>query len=148
MRRLSTRHSVSVRPGRTTLNRQAGWFVVIGVASTAGQALLYWLLRHWASPPVANLASLLAVTVLNTEANRRLTFRGSPVRALRAHLAAGGLFVVAYLVTTGTVLVFRHYRPTASPAAEALVLVTSFALMTVVRFSLLRLVVFGPRRRV
>jgi putative flippase GtrA len=148
VRRLSTRHSVSVRPGRTTLNRQVGWFVVIGVASTAGQALLYWLLRPWAAPPVANLASLLAVTVLNTEANRRLTFRGSPVRALRAHLAAGGLFVVAYLVTTGTVLLFRHYRPTASPAAEALVLVTSFALMTVVRFSLLRLVVFEPRRRV
>ncbi|MFF9768354.1 GtrA family protein [Streptomyces sp. NPDC014636] len=147
MRRLSTRHRASVRPGRTTLNRQAGWFVVIGVASTAGQALLYLLLRHWATPPVANLASLLAITVLNTEANRRLTFRDSPVRALRAHLAAGVLFVLAYVVTTGAVLLFRRSRPTALPASEALVLVTSFALMTVLRFALLRLVVFGHRRR-
>lgn len=135
------------RPGRAPLTGQVGWFVAIGVASTMAQALLYWLLRHWAAPPVANFASLLAVTVLNTEANRRLTFRGSPVRAVRAHLAAGALFVLAYLVTTGAVLFFRQYRPTASPAAETLVLVPSFALVTVARFTLLRLVVFGHRHR-
>ncbi|MYX95232.1 hypothetical protein GT045_10510 [Streptomyces sp. SID486] len=146
MRRLSTLRGGSGRAGRGTLPGQVGWFVVVGVASTAGQALLYWLLRHWASPPAANLASLLPVTVLNTEANRRLTFRGTPVPALRAHLAAGALFVLAYLVTTGTVLLFRRCRPAASPAAEALVLVASFALVTVVRFALLRLVVFGRRR--
>lgn len=134
MRRLSARRSASAQPGRTTLTRQVGWFAAIGIASPAGQTLLYWALRHWAPPPVANLASLLAVTVLNTEANRRLTFRSSPVRAAQAHLAAGGLFVVAYLVTTGSVLLFRHYRPTASPAAETLVLVPSFALVTVLRF--------------
>lgn len=116
---------------------------MIGVASTAGQALLYWLLRHGAAPPVANLASLAVITVLNTEANRRLTFRGSPVGVLRAQLAAGALFVLAYLVTTGLVLLFRHVRPHASPAAETCVLVAGFALVTVLRFTVLRLVVFG-----
>ncbi|MDF3291535.1 hypothetical protein [Streptomyces silvisoli] len=85
--------------------------------------------------------------MLNTEANRRLTFRGSPVRVLQAHLAAGGLFVLAYLVTSGAVLLFRHYRPTASPAAETLVLAPSFALVTVVRFAVLRMVVFRRRHR-
>ncbi|BDH05216.1 MULTISPECIES: GtrA family protein [Streptomyces] len=143
MRRFSTRRQISTGPGRATLPAQAGWFVVIGVASTAGQALLYWLLRHGASPPVANLASLAVITVLNTEANRRLTFRGSPVGVLRAQLAAGALFVLAYLVTTGLVLLFRHVRPHASPAAETCVLVAGFALVTVLRFTVLRLVVFG-----
>lgn len=147
VRRPSARHSASDRPGHATLTRQAGWFAVIGVASTAGQALLYWGLRHWSPPLVANLASLGVVTVLNTEANRRLTFRGSPVRAVRAHLVAGVLFVLAYLVTSGAVLLFRHYRPTASPARETLVLVPSFALVTVVRFTLLRLVIGGGHRR-
>ncbi|MFK0025077.1 GtrA family protein [Streptomyces sp. NPDC090798] len=147
MRRPSARHSASDRPGHATLTRQAGWFAMIGVASTAGQALLYWGLRHWSPPLVANLASLGVVTVLNTEANRRLTFRGSPVRAVRAHLVAGVLFVLAYLVTSGAVLLFRHYRPTASPARETLVLVPSFALVTVVRFTLLRVVIGGGHRR-
>ncbi|MFF7964796.1 GtrA family protein [Streptomyces sp. NPDC007903] len=145
MRRFSTERKTFTGTGGTTLTVQAGWFVAIGVASTAGQALLYWSLRHGASPPVANLASLAVVTVLNTEANRRLTFRGSPAGVLRAHLAAGALFVLAYLVTTGAVLLFRHLRPHASPAAETWVLVVGLALVTVLRFTLLRLVVFGHR---
>ncbi|MGW0951486.1 GtrA family protein [Streptomyces sp. NPDC002545] len=146
MRRLSARRGAAARLGRTALTREVSWFVVIGVASTVAQALLYWVLRHWSPPILANFASLLVVTVLNTEANRRLTFRGSAVRVLRAHLAAGGLFALAYLVTSGAVLLFRHYRPTASPAAETLVLAPSFALVTVVRFTVLRMVVFGRRR--
>ncbi len=145
MRRLSAWRSASTRPGRTALTREVFWFVVIGVASTVAQALLYWVLRHWSPPILANFVSLLVVIVLNTEANRRLTFRGSVVGALRAHLAAGGLFVLAYLVTSGAVLLFRHYRPTASPAAETLVLAPSFALVTVVRFTVLRMAVFRRR---
>ncbi|MET8645006.1 GtrA family protein [Streptomyces sp. NPDC004675] len=147
MRRLTAQHSASTRPGRPALTREVFWFVVIGVASTGAQASLYWVLRHWSSPILANFASLLVVTVLNTEANRRLTFRGSAVRALQAHLAAGGLFVLAYSITSGAVLLFRHFRPTASPAAETLVLAPSFALVTVVRFTVLRMVVFRHRHR-
>ncbi|MEU7380460.1 MULTISPECIES: GtrA family protein [unclassified Streptomyces] len=147
MRRLNARHSAAARPGRTALTREVFWFVVIGVASTVAQASLYWVLRHWSPPVLANFASLLVVTVLNTEANRRLTFRGSAVRVLQAHLAAGGLFLLAYLITSGAVLLFRHYRPTASPASETLVLAPSFALVTVVRFTVLRVVVFRRRQR-
>ncbi|MGN5380756.1 GtrA family protein [Streptomyces lasalocidi] len=147
MRPSSAWRSASTRPGRTALTREVFWFIVIGVASTVAQALLYWVLRHWSPPILANFASLLVVTVLNTEANRRFTFRRSPLRALRAHLAAGGLFVLAYLVTSSAVLLFRHYRPTASPEAETLVLAPSFALVTVVRFTVLRMVVFRRRHR-
>ncbi|MEZ7005140.1 GtrA family protein [Streptomyces sp. AD55] len=130
---------------RPPWSREVGWFVVIGVASTAGQAVLYWLLRAWWPPAAANLASLLVLTVLNTEANRRLTFRHAEASAARAHLGAGGLFLLGLLVTSGAVLAFRYAVPEASPAAEALVLAVTSVLVTVVRFTVLRLAVFrGP----
>ncbi|MDF3292492.1 hypothetical protein [Streptomyces silvisoli] len=50
-------------------------------------------------------------SLINAEANRRITFRRYPIRAVRAHLAASGLFVLAYLTTSGAVLIFRHFRP-------------------------------------
>lgn len=128
-------------------SRQVGWFVAIGVVSTAGQALLYWALRLWWPPAAANLVSLLVLTVLNTEANRRLTFRRAATRPARAHLGAGGLFLLGYLVTSGAVLWFAHTRPGASPAAETMVLAGTSVAVTVVRFVVLRLAVFrGPGR--
>ncbi len=127
-------------------SRQVGWFVVIGVLSTAVQAVLYWGLRVWWPPAVANLVSLIVLTVLNTEANRRLTFRHAGAGAARAHLGAGGLFLLGYLVTSGAVLWFRHVEPGASAAAETAVLAVTSVGVTVVRFVVLRLAVFrGPR---
>ncbi|MEW2401874.1 glycosyltransferase [Streptomyces sp. NPDC046862] len=127
---------------RSGLSWEVVCFAAIGVASTAGQALLYWLLRGWWPPALANLVSLLVLTLLNTEANRRLTFRHSTVRPARAHLGAGGLFVLGYLVTSGAVLWFRHADPGASPAAETAVLAAASVMVTVVRFTVLRSAVF------
>ncbi|MBH5334913.1 glycosyltransferase [Streptomyces pactum] len=134
-------------PHRSTLSWELGCFVVIGVASTAGQALLYWLLRSLWAPALASLVSLFVLTVLNTEAQRRLTFRHSATPALRAHLGAGGLFLLGYLVTTGAVLGFKELDPDASAAAEATVLAVSSAVVTVVRFTVLRVAVFRSARR-
>jgi putative flippase GtrA len=135
-------------PRRRAWSREVGWFVAIGIVSTVGQALVYWLLRAWWPPVVANLVSLLVLTVLNTEANRRLTFRHSPVRPARAHLGAGGLFLLGCLVTSGAVLWLRHVDPGASPAAETVVLTGTSVVVTAVRFAVLRLAVFrGPRHR-
>ncbi|WP_234393120.1 GtrA family protein [Streptomyces pactum] len=133
---------------RTVRSREVGWFVAIGIVSTVGQALLYWVLRLWWPPAAANLVSLLVLTVLNTEANRRLTFRHTAAGAVRAHLGAGGLFLLGYLVTSGAVLWFRHAEPGASPAAETGVLAAASVAVTVVRFVVLRLAVFrGPAGR-
>ncbi|MDG9725043.1 MULTISPECIES: GtrA family protein [unclassified Streptomyces] len=133
---------------RTMWSREVGWFVAIGVVSTAGQALLYWALRLWWPPAAANLVSLLVLTVLNTEANRRLTFRHAAAGPARAHLGAGGLFLLGYLFTSGAVLWFKHAQPAASPAAETGVLAATSVAVTVVRFVVLRLAVFGsPARR-
>lgn len=133
---------------RGVLSWEVGCFLAIGVVSTVGQALLYWLLRGWWTPAVANLVSLFVLTVLNTEANRRLTFRYSTTPPARAHLGAGGLFVLGYLVTSGAVLWFKWLDPGASPAAETAVLATASVAVTGVRFAVLRLAVFaGPRSR-
>ncbi|MCT9082381.1 bifunctional glycosyltransferase family 2/GtrA family protein [Streptomyces fulvoviolaceus] len=132
---------------RSQLAWQVGCFVGIGIASTVGQALLYWLLRGWWQPAMANFVSLLVLTLLNTEANRRLTFRYSAdgIGAGRAHLGAGALFVLGYLVTSAAVLLFRDAVPDASAAAETLVLAVSSVLVTGVRFLVLRLAVFRRR---
>ncbi|GCB43301.1 bifunctional glycosyltransferase family 2/GtrA family protein [Streptomyces sp. NL15-2K] len=129
---------------RSQLAWQISCFVLIGMASTAGQALLYWLLRGWWQPAAANFVSLLVLTLLNTEANRRLTFRYSAdgVSAGRAHLGAGALFVLGYLITSAAVLLFRDAVPDASAAAETLVLAASSVLVTGIRFLVLRLAVF------
>ncbi|GAA2585774.1 MULTISPECIES: GtrA family protein [Streptomyces] len=133
---------------RAVWSREVGWFVAIGVVSTGGQALLYWVLRLWWPPAVANLLSLLVLTVLNTEANRRLTFRHAATKPTRAHLGAGGLFLLGYLLTSGAVLWFTHRHPDASPAAETAVLAATSLAVTVVRFVVLRLAVFrGPEGR-
>jgi putative flippase GtrA len=128
--------------GRDRLTWEIGCFVAVGAASTLGQAVLYWLLRMWWPPAVATFVSLALLTVLNTEASRRLTFRGSATAPGRAHIGAGVLFVVAYLVTSGAVLAFRHTRPGASVTAETAVLVAASLLVTAARFVVLRSVVF------
>ncbi|KUN89176.1 bifunctional glycosyltransferase family 2/GtrA family protein [Streptomyces griseoruber] len=134
--------------GRGVLSWEVGCFIAIGVVSTVGQALLYWLARGWWTPAVANLVSLFVLTVLNTEANRRLTFRHSSTAPARAHLGAGGLFVLGYLVTSGAVLWFKWLDPGASPSAETAVLAAASVAVTGVRFATLRLAVFaGPRSR-
>ncbi|MFF5497809.1 glycosyltransferase [Streptomyces aquilus] len=133
---------------RAQLTWQVSCFALIGILSTAGQALLYWLLRGWWPPAAANFVSLLVLTLFNTEANRRLTFRhvAQGVGAGRAHLGAGALFVVGYLITSGAVLLFRDAVPDASAAAETRVLAVSSVLVTGIRFLVLRLAVF--RRRI
>ncbi|MFE2216221.1 glycosyltransferase [Streptomyces canus] len=128
--------------GRGVLSWEVGCFIAIGIASTIGQALLYWLLRGWWQPAAANLVSLLILTVLNTEANRRLTFRKAETRPVRAHLGVGALFVLGYLVTSGAVLWFKHTDPGASAAAETAVLAAASVAVTAVRFAVLRLAVF------
>lgn len=131
--------------GRSRLTWEIGCFIAVGIASTIGQAALYGLTRLWWPPAAATLVSLAVLTVLNTEASRRLTFRGSGTPAARAHLGAGALFAFGYLVTSGAVLLFRHAVPTASVPAETVVLTTASLAVTAIRFIVLRLLVFRRR---
>lgn len=86
------------------LGRQAGRFAVIGVVSTLAYVVLYGLLRSVEPAAVANALALVATTIGNTAANRRLTFgvrgRGALVHD---HLAGLAAFGVALLITTGSI---------------------------------------------
>ncbi|WP_233359041.1 bifunctional glycosyltransferase family 2/GtrA family protein [Thermomonospora amylolytica] len=142
----SAEHPDAVPGSGSFLLWELGCFALIGVFSTVGQALVYWLLRPALSAPLANLVSLVILTVLNTEANRRLTFRGSTAGAGRAHLGAGALFLVGYAVTSVAVLLFQRLVPDASYAAEAVVLAVTSVLVTALRFAVLRTAVFRRSR--
>ncbi len=74
-----------------------------------------------------------------------MTFRGSGTSRGRAHLGSGALFLLGYLATSGAVLLFTRLDPGASVVAETAVLVATSLLVTVVRFLVLRTIVFRRR---
>lgn len=114
-------------------------FGAIGVVSTLAYFALYLLLRPL-SAQVANVIALLVTAVLNTAANRRLTFGISGRQgALRHH--AGGLaaFGVALALTSGSLWLLQTAWPTAGQSVEVTVLVLANAVATLVRFVSLRM---------
>ncbi|MGI5165220.1 glycosyltransferase [Spirillospora sp. CA-253888] len=117
-------------------------FAVIGGLSTGVHAGLYALLRAFWDPAAANLAALLLCAIANTEANRRWTFRHDGPRT-GAHLRAGALLVLTYLVTSAAVLMAP---PALGRAGETATLVAAALLMTVLRFAALDRWVFARRR--
>jgi putative flippase GtrA len=120
-------------------------FGLIGLISTAVTVALYALLREAMPPLAANLVSLTVTTLLNTEANRRLTFLGSRVAAGRVHAQGLIVFGLYYCVTSGALLLLDALVPGAGRGLEVAVLVAASALGTAGRFVLLRTWVFGRR---
>jgi putative flippase GtrA len=126
---------------------QLAVFAAIGAVSTAAYLALFVLLRGAGSAQVANLGALLATTVLNTAANRRLTFgvRGRKGSG-RAQLQGLLVFALGLVLTSGSLAVLHAatFRPTR--AVEVGALVAANAAAAVLRFVLLRSWVFRPGR--
>jgi putative flippase GtrA len=118
-------------------------FGVIGLASTAANAVVYVLLRSWAPPLVANLIALVGVNLLNTEANRRLTFASSGASRQRAHLQGLVVFALYYAITSGGLLALQAVVTHPSRWLEVAVLLISSVAGTLTRFLLLRAWVFS-----
>ncbi|NEC27879.1 GtrA family protein, partial [Streptomyces sp. SID8111] len=127
-------------------------FAAVGAASTLFHLLLYTVLRPWAGAQAANALALLAGTLANTAANRRLTFgvrgRGG---VLRHHLKGLAAFLVGLALTSGSLALLHRAAPGAAPGAELLTLVLAGLAATLLRFLLLRAWVFpgsrSPSRR-
>jgi putative flippase GtrA len=119
-------------------------FAAIGLVSTALTAGLYALLRGSMAPLTANLVALTVMTLLNTEANRRLTFLGSGASAATARVHAQGLVVFGlyYAFTSGALLLLDALAPGAGRMVEVAVLITASAVGTLGRFVVLRHWVF------
>jgi len=126
--------------------RGLGWqlvtFGLIGLASTAATAVLYALFRSWSPPLMANLVALVLVNLVNTEANRRLTFAGADVSRQRVHLQGLVVFALYYALTSGALLILGILVASPSRWLEVAVLLAASAVGTAGRFLLLRKWVF------
>jgi glycosyltransferase involved in cell wall biosynthesis/putative flippase GtrA len=141
----------STHPDAVLAAREGGllWqlaaFGLIGLASTAATAVLYALLRSWSPPLMANLVALVMVSVLNTEANRRLTFARAGVPRHRAHLQCLVVIVLYYALTSGALLMLPVLVARPSRKLEVAVLLAASVLGTAGRFLLFRAWVFTDR---
>ena len=135
-------------PGRRASTRLGGQivrFVAIGVISTLAYVALYAVLRESLDAQLSNALALIATTVANTAANRRLTFdvRGGD-GAIRAQLAGFVALGIALAITSASIAALPFVAPHASRAVEVAVLVTANAVATAVRFLVLRRFIARP----
>lgn len=117
-------------------------FGLIGVVSTAATLLLYAGFRAWWPYWLANFFALTITTLLNTEANRRLTFIGDRRSGGRVHLQGLLVFALYYAFTSGALFLLDQKVAHPSKLLELTVLLVSSLVGTAGRFVLLRLWVF------
>ncbi len=121
-------------------------FAAVGVASTMAYLLLFLALRGPLGAQGANFCALLITAVVNTAANRRVTFGVRGVTDRFRHQLQGLVVVAIGLGLTSLSLTVLHTSAPEVPAwLEISVLVTANVAATLVRFLLFRSWVF-PRR--
>ena len=126
--------------------RQLVRFAAIGVASTIAHLLLFLLFRGVMGAIAANVVALLLTSIVNTAANRRLTFGVRGGQGAARHQFQGLIiFGLGLALTTGALALLGHLVPDASRAVELAVIVAANAAATVLRFVLFRAWVFRPR---
>ncbi|MGD9526013.1 GtrA family protein [Pseudonocardia sp.] len=124
--------------------RQVVRYAVVGGASTALNAVLFYLLRAWWDPAPAAALSLVLSTAYSTEAHRRYTFGAPVVHRWRLHLQSLGT-IAFYAWYSAVVLALLHVV-VAEPTRlqETLSIATTSLLGGMGRFLLLRSWVFAP----
>ncbi|MFI6732714.1 glycosyltransferase [Nonomuraea sp. NPDC050451] len=125
--------------------KQLPRFAIVGVVSTLAYLALFSLLRQMVSPLAANAIALLVTAVANTAANRRFTFgvKGS-VGAMRHQFEGLIAFFVGLALTSGSLALLPVG---VSHGGELVAVIIANAAATLVRFLLLRVWVFNPKRR-
>jgi putative flippase GtrA len=129
---------------RPRVRAQLVRFACVGVATTVLYTLLYLGLRDASgSAQVANAISLLLTALVNTFANRRITFGVRGSRDVAKHLVQGLIAFGGGLLLTAPALAVLH-TVTATPArtTEVAVLIAANLLATALRFVLYRWWVF------
>ncbi|MFI7698611.1 glycosyltransferase [Nonomuraea sp. NPDC049480] len=125
--------------------RQLPRFAIVGVISTLAYLALYSLLRQVVPPLAANAVALLVTAVANTAANRRFTFGVTgPAGAMRHQLEGLIAFLVGLALTSGSLSLLPDG---VSHGVELIAVIVANAAATLVRFLLLRVWVFNPKRR-
>ncbi|MET1086517.1 MAG: bifunctional glycosyltransferase family 2/GtrA family protein [Arthrobacter sp.] len=136
-----------VPAGRPSFFGQVLRFGLVGAASTIAFALLFLALQGPFGAQQANFLALLLTAVGNTAANRRFTFgiRG-PARLFTQQFQGLMVFLLAWTITSSSLMVLHAVNVDAAPSHELLVLTGANVLATLLRFVLLRVWVFRVRR--
>ena len=122
-------------------------FAVIGVASTLAYIVVFLALHGFMGAQAANALSLLLTAVLNTAANRRLTFGVTGRAGAAAHHFRGLIaFGVCLVLTSGALLALHAVSASPGRGAEITVLVAANLIATALRFVLYRGWVFAEHR--
>jgi glycosyltransferase involved in cell wall biosynthesis len=123
-------------------------FGLVGVASTLAFALLYLMMQGPFGSQEANFLALLLTAVGNTAANRRFTFGISgPEKLFTQQFQGFVVFLLAWTLTSSSLVVLHLLHGDAAPNVELLVLTAANVLATLMRFVLLRLWVFRTQSR-
>ncbi len=134
-------------PLRYPVIRQLIRFTGVGIVCTVTSLALYALFRPWTGAQPANAAALIITSVMNTELNRRLTFKITERRRMkRDHLSGLVVILVALLLTGGSLAVLHWLRPEATVADELWTTTLAGFVATAVRFTLLRHWIFRRAR--
>ncbi|MCI0140207.1 bifunctional glycosyltransferase family 2/GtrA family protein [Arthrobacter bambusae] len=134
-------------PTRPSFFGQVIRFGIVGAFSTFAFALLYLLFQGPFGPQQGNFLALLLTAIANTAANRRFTFRiHGPERQFTQQFQGLVVFLVAWVITSSSLVLLHAIHPDASPSTELLVLTSANIFATLVRFVLLRIWVFRVRR--
>ncbi|KRE84125.1 bifunctional glycosyltransferase family 2/GtrA family protein [Arthrobacter sp. Soil764] len=133
--------------GRPSFFGQVLRFGLVGIASTLAFALLYLAMQGPFGSQEANFLALLLTAVGNTAANRRFTFGISgPARIFTQQLQGLIVFLLAWTITSSSLLILHAVNSDPFPSLELLVLTGANVVATLLRFVLLRLWVFRARR--
>jgi putative flippase GtrA len=131
----------------TRLRRQLSGFIAVGILSTLAYLVLYLLLRQITPAWLANAVSLFLCAIANTAANRRFTFGITGTKdALRHQLEGLIAFLIGLVVSEAALGIVHSTVRDSGHLVDLATLVGANALSTVVRFVLMRVWIFHPRR--
>ncbi len=123
-------------------------FAAIGVLSTLAYIGLFVGFRTGTSAQTANLLALISTAVVNTAANRRLTFGLAGTSGLLRHQLQGLLVLAAgLLITSGSLAGLHELSDHPSTALEVTVLTSANLVVTIGRFVAMREWIFRRRGR-
>jgi glycosyltransferase involved in cell wall biosynthesis len=135
-------------PGRPSFFGQVIRFGLVGAVSTLAFALLYLVLQGPFGAQQANFLALLLTAVANTAANRKFTFGISgPDKLFTQQLQGLIVFMLAWGITSSSLLVLHSVNSDATPSLELVTLTAANVFATLMRFVMLRIWVFRVRRR-
>ncbi|WP_231567558.1 GtrA family protein [Sinomonas humi] len=132
---------------RRPVVRQLVRFTGVGIICTAASMGLYAGLRFPIGPTAANATALIVTSLLNTELNRRFTFRiHERRRRLHDHLHGLVALVIALVLTSGSLWALLWAEPNAGVVEELWTTTLAGWVATAARFVLLRYWVFRRAR--